>query len=68
MTAHTLMAKLQPFKGKKLNDCIDAISALAKGYRVNVMDPEVNTGSIDNESDRLNVKTRGGVITAFTVG
>lgn len=71
MTAHTLIQKLRPFKGKQIIDCIDAIKAIAEPlrYSVNVMDPDYNVSSIDSDYSRLNVRTdRDSVITSFTVG
>jgi hypothetical protein len=62
---------VQPFINAHLNRCIDSIQlhASAAGYSVNIMDPEFNTGSIDNDPRRLNVRTdKNGVITSFTVG
>lgn len=69
MTARSLIAKLHSFKGKQIIDCIDAITALAAGYSVNVMDPEINNGSIDEEPRRLNVRTdKNSKITSFSIG
>lgn len=72
MTAHTLLSKLAIYKGCKVNDCIDAIESIAHaaGYSVGVLDPQFNTTpGIDNEGDRLNVRTdKRTVITSFTIG
>lgn len=71
MTARTLIAKLQPFKGSQIIDCIDQITSIAQAlkYSVNVMDPEFNGASIDNDDARLNVRTdKDSVITSFTIG
>lgn len=71
MTAHSLLQKLHPYQNCRLTKCIDAIEAVAAvdGYMVNVMDPEFNIRSIDNESKRLNVRTdRHGIVTSFTIG
>lgn len=71
MTAHTLIQQLQPFKGKQIINCIDDIQMIADqhGYSVNVIDPEFNTASIDNEPKRLNVRTdKDSVIISFTIG
>jgi hypothetical protein len=71
MTARTLQHELSPFIGKQLIDSADAIEAIAAkhGFSVNVIDPEFNTGSIDNERDRLNVRTGAdSIITSFTIG
>jgi hypothetical protein len=71
MTAHTLIQKLRPFKGKQIIDCADAIKAIAEplGYTVNVMDPLFNLVSIDSDYRRLNVRTdENSVITSFTFG
>lgn len=71
MTAPALIAELDRFKGKQIITCIDDIqtAADAHGYSVNIIDPEFNTASIDNEATRLNVRTdRDSVITSFTIG
>ena len=71
MNAHTLMAKLAPFKGKELIASIDEINQIAKDYcyDVNVIDPEFSAGNIDQDSDRLNVRVdKNSVITSFTIG
>jgi hypothetical protein len=71
MTARSLMHDLAPLKGKQIKDCADQIEAIAAKHHfsVNVMDPEINTGSIDNEPRRLNVRTdKDSVITSFTIG
>ena len=71
MTAHTLIEKLVRFKGEEILDAIDDIQRIAHahGYTVNVIDPEFNTGSIDNDFSRLNVRTdKESVITSFTIG
>jgi hypothetical protein len=66
-----LIAELQPYTGKQLIDAIDNIQSIADahGYSVNVIDPDFNTTSIDNEATRLNVRTdKNSIITSFTVG
>jgi hypothetical protein len=72
MTHIGIMTELYRFKGKKVIECFDEINAIAKdhGYRVNVLDPEINKDiRIDNEGDRLNVKTdANSVIQSFTIG
>ncbi len=71
MSDRALIDKLQRFKGKQIIDCSDEIKRLAcaDGFSVNIMDPEFNTPSIDNEPTRLNVRTdRQSVITSFTIG
>lgn len=71
MTAHSLIDKLDRFKGKQIKDAIDEITSIADQYEfvVNVMDPLFNTASIDNEPNRLNVRTdKDSVITSFTIG
>ncbi len=71
MSDRALIDKLQRFKGKQIIACIDEIETIAHGlfYSVNVIDPEFNTASIDNEPTRLNVRTdRQSVITSFTIG
>lgn len=71
MTAHSLLHKLHPYQGCRLTKCIDGIesAAQAAGYTVNVMDPEFNIRSIDNEPKRLNVRSdRHGIVTSFSIG
>ena len=71
MNAHTLIEKLVRFEGADLLDVIDDIEGIASrnGYRVNVIDPDINTGSIDHDFSRLNVRTdKDLVITSFTIG
>ena len=71
MREHALMAVLSRFKGKQVKNCIDEITSIADQYEfvVNVMDPVFNKASIDNEADRLNVRTdANSIITAFTIG
>jgi hypothetical protein len=71
MTAHTLIQKLQPFKGKQIINCADEIKAIAEplGYSVNVQDPTYNVVSIDSDYRRLNVRTdENSVVTSFTLG
>lgn len=66
---HALIAKLAPFKGKQVIACFDDISKIAAGYSINIIDPEFNTGSIDEDARRLNVRTdKDSVITSFTIG
>ena len=65
------MTELYRFKGKQIIECFNEIQeiAVAYGLRVNVMDPEINKINIDNEPDRLNVKTdKDSVIQSFTIG
>lgn len=71
MTVHALIEQLAPFKGKPIIDCIDAITAIANSmrYSVNVLDPDYNVSSINEDYSRLNVRTdKESVITSFTVG
>jgi hypothetical protein len=66
-----LIAELAPFKGQEIKDCIDLIetTAHAAGFSVNVIDPQFNSGSIDNDPKRLNVRVdQNSVITSFTIG
>jgi hypothetical protein len=66
-----IMIELYPFKGKQIIECFNDIQEIAHlhGLRVNVMDPEMNKTNIDNEPDRLNVRTdKDSVITSFTIG
>lgn len=67
MTA--LTEKLARFKGKQIVNCFDDIAKIADGFTVNIIDPEFNTGSIDEDSRRLNIRTDGNsIITSFTIG
>lgn len=71
MTVSALMAKLKPFKGRQLIDCVDAITSVAadRGYSLNVIDPTFNVLSIDREPRRLNVHTDdNSLIVSFSVG
>lgn len=71
MSARTLIEKLRPFEGRPLIDCIDEITAIATSlrYSVNVLDPDYNVSSINEDYSRLNVRTdKDSVITSFTVG
>jgi hypothetical protein len=71
MTAHTLIEKLVRFEGEELLDVIDEIERIARasGYTINVIDPQFNTGSIDNDFSRLNIRTdKDSVITSFRIG
>lgn len=66
---HALIAKLAPFKGKQVITCFDEIAKIAAGFSINIIDPEFNTGSIDEDARRLNIRTDGNsVITSFTIG
>ena len=57
------------YKGRKIYQYIEEITRIAEGYEVNVMDPEFNMGPIDNESNRLNIKTdKNGKIKQFSIG
>lgn len=72
MTHELLMQRLEAFKGKRLTRYFDEIKeiAITRGYtNINVMDPEFNTGSIDNERNRLNIRTDGdNRILSFSIG
>lgn len=71
MSLASLMADLQRFVGRHIIDCIDQITAIAKQHRysVNVIDPEFNVGSIDNDDSRLNVRTdKDSVVKSFSIG
>jgi hypothetical protein len=63
-----LIHRLEIYKGCKINDCIDAIIQVSAGYSVNVMDPTINIGPIDNNNHRLNVKTEDGIVKSFSIG
>jgi hypothetical protein len=65
------MIELAQFKGKRLTDCFRDINEIARDHSltVNVIDPYFNTGSIDENPHRLNVRTKNdGTIKSFTVG
>lgn len=65
------MLELAQFKGRAIITCIAEINEIARDHKlaVNVMDPMFNTGSIDEEPDRLNVRTdKDGIVKSFTVG
>jgi hypothetical protein len=71
MSRASFMAELQAFIGHAIIECADAIETIAKRhkYSVNVLDPEFNKGSIDNDESRLNVRTnRVGAIISFSIG
>ena len=71
MTQYDFIARMEGFKGKQIIHCYDEIAALAKahGYLINVSDPMINTHNIDNEPNRLNVRTdKDSVIVSFTIG
>lgn len=72
MSRASMMADLQKYVGHAIIECADAIEAIAKRYRydkVNVIDPDFNIGSIDNDESRLNVRTnRDGVVISFSIG
>ena len=71
MSRSSLMADLQTFIGHAIIECADAIEKIAERHRysVNVIDPEFNTRSIDNDESRLNVRTnRDGVVISFSIG
>jgi hypothetical protein len=68
---HPLIDRLAVYRGKPIAHCIDAIETLAhvRAFSVNVIDPAFNTGSIDNDATRLNVRTDAdGNVTSFTIG
>lgn len=63
--------ELRPFVGSTLIASIDAIEGIAAAHRysVNVIDPQINIGSIDEDPKRLNVRIDdASVITLFTIG
>ncbi len=71
MTTHTLMQKLHSFQGKQLIDCIDEITIIANAahYPINVIDPDHNASSINEDLSRINVRTNwNSVITSLTIG
>ena len=71
MSRLSIMTELNPFKGKQIMDAFNDIQEIALRYKleINVIDPEFNTNSIDNDENRLNVRTdANSVITSFTIG
>ena len=63
--------ELRPFVGTTLIASIDAIERIAAAHRysVNVIDPQINIGSIDEDPKRLNVRIDdASVITLLTIG
>ena len=71
MSRSSLMADLQTYIGHAIIECADAIEKIAKRHRysLNVIDPDFNVGSIDNDESRLNVRTnRDGVVISFSIG
>ena len=71
MSRAFLMSELQGYSGHAIIECADAIEKIAKRHRysVNVIDPDFNIGSIDNDESRLNVRTnRDGVVISFSIG
>jgi hypothetical protein len=55
MSRSSLMADLQKFIGHAIIECADAIEKIADRHRysVNIIDPDFNIGSIDNDESRL---------------
>lgn len=71
MSRSSLMADLQTYIGHAIIECGDAIETIAARhkYSVNIIDPDYNVGSIDNDESRLNVRTnRDGVVISFSIG
>jgi hypothetical protein len=71
MTDHLIISRVLRFKGKQLIDVSDDLIEIATelGYTVNVVDPLFNTGQIDNEPKRLNVRTdKDSNIVSFSIG
>lgn len=71
MSKASLLADVAQYVGHAIIECADAIEAIAKKNRftVNILDPDYNTGSIDADGSRLNVRTnREGVVLSFSVG
>jgi hypothetical protein len=71
MSRAALMAELQTYIGHAIIECADAIEKIAERhkYSLNVIDPDFNIGSIDNDESRLNVRTnRDGVVISFSIG
>ena len=71
MSRPPVLDQMRPFVGQSLIESIDEITRIATAHRctVNVMDPQINRISIDNEPLRLNVRTdKDSVITMFTIG
>ena len=69
MSKHLVNSLKEKFIGRRIELCIDEITTLAKGKLINVMDPSFNKIEIDNDDNRLNVKTDiAGKIVDFTIG
>jgi hypothetical protein len=71
MSRPPVFEQLRQFVGKPVIEAIDEITkiAISHHYRVNIIDPKFNTCSLDEESDRLNIRTnRDGNIWLFTIG
>jgi hypothetical protein len=71
MSRHPLMDDLRPFIGKPMLTSIEEIIRIATvhNFRVNIIDPQFNPSSIDEEPDRINVlSNRHGNICMFTIG
>lgn len=71
MSRASLMADVSKYVGHAIIECSDAIEQIAKRnrYSVNIIDPDFNVRSIDNDESRLNVRTnRAGEIISFTIG
>lgn len=71
MSRASLMADLQKYIGHAIIECADAIEKIAHlhRYSVNIIDPDYNRGSIDNDESRLNVRTnRDGTVISFSIG
>jgi len=71
VSRHPLMEAVKPFIGLPVLTSIDEIIRIAGIHkcRVNIIDPQYNPCSIDEEPDRLNVRTnRDGNIWLFTIG
>lgn len=66
-----LLASLARFKGQMVINCGDDIETMAHraGFSVNIIDPVFNTGNIDTDGKRLNVRTdENSVIKSFSIG
>lgn len=66
-----IMVDLNPFEGKQIIECSDDVQTIARhhGLYVNVMDPAFNTSPIDNDANRLNIRTdHEPKIVSFTIG
>lgn len=69
--SEVLIASLARFKGRQIITCCDDLESIAHkaGLSVNIIDPAFNTGNIDNDPTRLNIRTdENSIIKSFSIG